>query len=426
MTMLMLVAVASLLVVSSGCKRKGLDELMEEGKYSEADSYCESVKDDQKAKCYNILATLYFRKDKFDKAAFFYAKAGEHFKVIHSYFRGDFIAEAEAYTRAQEGNIKRNCAGLLAKKLYIYGSLRKSVTYYRMAGQHRIADNIENKIPVFELYSKIKDSLPTFKDPVQRKRIANFNITLKSYIYLDKFLKWPYGRNSEIMKRADALCLDAIKKIEQEAAPEFIENLRSAAENNTWDQRRMEKIAFSHAKLDSLEELIKYIHNIAALRNFLAQNSVVYYGEEGSNDIPLQERSKGASQKALNFDQAFEKALNRGDGVFETINFAAESPGQITLKEYVEDFRIDLGVIDYILSFMQNLETRIKDIQQRSQQYRDTQGGETARKNADRLFWAFVAEGNKALYKVSREEYQAANEQLTSAYETAKKQLKAN
>ncbi len=416
---------ALMVALNTGCKRKGIDELMAEGKYSEADSYCDSVKDEQKKQCYNILATLYFRKDKFDKAAHFYAKAGEHIKVIHSYFRGDLIPEAENYTRAQEGQTKRNCAALLAKKLYIYGDPRKAIEYYRMAGQYRMASYIESKIPVFELYSQIKKLLPTFKDPVQRKKIANFNITLKSYIYMDNFLKWPYGSSTKVMKTADELCLKALRMIEQEAAPEFIQRLKASVDDGIWNQRRLNEISFTHAKMDSLEKLLKYIHNIANLRNFFTQYSVVYHGEPGHGNIPLEETSKPSSQKSFNYEQAFLKAISRGEGVFETINFAAEAPNQINLEEYIEDFTIDLQVVDYILTLMQNLETRVKDIQQRSKQYRIAKGGQLAQKKADQLFWAFVAEGNKVLYAVSQEEYQRANDRLTSAYEAAKKELKA-
>jgi tetratricopeptide (TPR) repeat protein len=424
MMAMVIIGMVFLVALSTGCKRKGLDELIEEGKYSEADSYCESVKEEQRAKCYNILATLYFRKDKFDKAAQFYARAGEHIKVIHSYFRGDFIEEAEAYTRAQDGLVKRNCAGLLAKKLYIYGDPQKAIEYYHMAGQHRMANYIEEKTPVFELYTTIKKLLPTFTDPAQRRKIADFNITLKSYIYMDSVLRWPYGRETEVMKQADELCLKALRMIDREAAPVFIEKLRTSVDNKNWNERQIEAISFAHAKMGSLGKMIKYIHNLAALRKFFTRYSVVYHGEPGNNDIPLKESKGGRSSKSLNYEQALSKALIRGEGLFETIDFADKNPGQITLAEYIEDFNIDLQVIDYILTFMQNLETRIKDIQQRSKQYGDTKGSQQERKKADRLFWQFVAEGNKVLQAISLEQYQKANDSLTSAYEAAKTKLK--
>jgi len=421
---IMLLVIALLVATDYGCKRKALDELVAEGKYEEADSYCESIKKEQKSQCYSILATLYFRKDKFDKAAFFYAKAGEHIKVIHSYFQGNLLDEAENYTRSQQGQVKRTCAALVAKKYYLYGEKEKAITFYRMAGQNQMANYIEKMLPVFDLYSRSKESLAKIEDPALRKKITAFNTTLKSYIYMDDFLQWPYGRSSAILEKANDVCLKALLVIEETAAPTFIEKMKQALATGSWNQKQVTDLAVSHMTLDSLLKMVGYIHKIAKLKPFFTSYSVVYDEQAGQRNIGIEETQSSPSHKSVNYEQAFAKALEHGEGIFDTIEFLSRHSRQSGLETYLEDFTIDLGVMDYIKSFMENLQTRIKDIQQRTKQYQDTKGGELEKKKADRLFQDFVAAGNHSLYDIWREEYQNANDRLTSAYESAKRDLK--
>ncbi|NIM84835.1 MAG: hypothetical protein GTN82_41875 [Candidatus Aminicenantes bacterium] len=407
---LVLIPIVTLMFAGSGCKRQRVDQLLEKGKYRAAERRCEKANVEEKSECYKTIAAFYLQKNHYKRAAIYYAKAGDHIRVINTYFRGDLIPEAEKYCANQHGKAKKQCADRLARKFFINGNYQKAVHYYKIAGENQMVLYIETRVPVFQLVDQIGKRLKELRDPGVSAEMRRIKQTLTAYIYMEKYQEWPYPRESGPDKGAANIFARAGKMLETMVVPTFVEKLTSSSFD--WSKKNIESVSFDHQKLESLINLIKSLYHIADKREFFTRYSVVYHGEE--------KKKERDALKSLNYEKAYLKALDHSKTLLETIEEADREKNKEWLQDYKDDLTVDIKVIDYISSMMDNMKIRIGDIRKRSQRLQKNSEDEAVKKTSEKLFWEFVAVCNRVLHAISKEDYQKANDLLISGYETAK------
>jgi hypothetical protein len=84
---------------------------------------------------------------------------------------------------------------------------------------------------------------------------------------------------------------------------------------------------------------------------------------------------------------------------------------------------IDMQVIDYIASMMDNVKARIDDIHRRSQKMQKGSKDEMVKKGLEKVFLDFVAQCNQVLHLIGKGEYLKANNLLIPSYQTAKNEI---
>jgi hypothetical protein len=400
----------TLLFLNSGCKEQNLEQLLEMRKYNAAEKYCEKREGEEKKKCCKTIAAYYYQDDQFEKAALFYDKAGEPVDTVKCLWQGNLIAEAEEYCKKQPGDIKKQCAANLAGKFYYSGNPTKAVDYYQMAEDSEMTAWVQGRTPVFQLVKTIETGWKTIDNPDIRGMMKAVSRALGSYIYMEKYSKWPYGEETESDRQAVVTCEKAIRLMDEKAAPLFMEKIKSTAAGSQWTAENLEMLSFPRARLESLTKLVQYLHNIAGYRGFFAKYT------EGTAET--------AGEKVnANYAAAYNTALKRAGGLIETVGLADGVTDRKQLKVYEEDLSIDLTVIDYISSMMDNLEIRIGDIQTRGKQYRRYHNDAASKEKSEQLSGDFISLCNRVLQAIGKEEFQEANDLLINGYESIKKEL---
>jgi tetratricopeptide (TPR) repeat protein len=383
-----------LVIFVTGCKRKSIHRLLAEGKYEEAETFCEKWQGKTQIDCYLIIASHYNEKEKYKKAAEFYDKAGEYITALNLYLRADAFPEAESYCQQQTGDIKIQCAAALARRFYMKGNYEKAITYFRTANNNQMAAYVMDKIPVFQLKEEVAEMAKSIKEPGTRTKLADIDRALRAYIYMDNLKKWSHGVKIKPHQRAAKLYQKALKMIETDAAPDFIQEVKNILSTSQWTPGTFESSDFPGAKLESLIKLAKYINMTANQRKFFNQYA----------------------DKTSYFDEAYNQTLAHADSLFETIEWGRGETGKKVLKNYEEDLAIDINVMDYISNFLQNMQIRIMDIEKRSK-------GKKKKQASEKLFWDFIAVTNDVLHAIGEEKYEEANRMLTSGYQSVKKKL---
>lgn len=406
--MMMVVAIVSILP-SAGCKERNLEQLLERRNYEAAGKLCEKKDGDEKKNCYKTIANYYLHDELYEKAAFYYDKAGETIDVIDCYYRGNLIAEVEEYCAKQTGTTKIKCAAHLARNFYLNAKPDKAARYYEMAEDDRMTQWVRGRTPVFQLLETIEKDRDTKISPETKTKLKEIAGTLRSYIYMESYVTWPHGENTETDKRAARTCEKAVRMIEQTAAPAFFEKLKDTLSTSQWPGKRFREISFHHAELDGLVKLVQYLHNIARYRHFFTKHSP---------DPP-----ETGAKKETGYEAVYTVALTRADGLFETIDAAEGVTDENRLKVLEEDISIDMDIVAYISSLLDNLEIRIGDIQTRGKQYAKRLKTEAAKKKSEKLSRDFIALTGRVLAEVGKEEFEAANEMLTTGYESIKNEL---
>jgi hypothetical protein len=413
-TFLVLIPIVILMFTGSGCKQKSLEQLLEKGKYRAAERRCEKANAAKKSQCYKTIAAFYLQKNHYKRAALYYAKAGDHIRVINTYSRGDLIPEAEKYCANLQGKAKKQCADRLARKFFINGNYQKAVQYYTIAGENQMVLYIESRVPIFQLVDQLGKRLTEMKDPGVSAEMRRIKQTFTAYIYMDKYQEWPYPRESGPDKGAANVFTRARKMLETRVVPTFVEKINSSSFD--WSKKSIGSVSFDHLKLESLINLIKSLFHIADKREFFTRYSVIYHGE-------LKKNVKDTA-KSLNYENAYLKALDHSNTLLETFEEADKEKNAEWLQDYKDDVTVDIKVIDYISSMMDNMKIRMEDIHKRSQKLQKNSEDEAVKKTSEKLFWDFVASCNRVLHAISKEEYQKANDLLVSGYETAKAGIK--
>jgi hypothetical protein len=409
-TFLVLIPIVALMFAGSGCKQKSLDQLLEKGKYRAAERRCEKANAAEKSKCYKTIAAFYLQKNHYKRAAVYYAKAGDHIRVINTYFQGDLIPEAEKYCANRHGEAKKQCADRLARKFFINGDYREAVRYYTIIGENRMVLYIESRVPIFQLVDQLGKRLKEMRDPGVSAEMRRIKQTLTAYIYMDKYQEWPYHSESGPDNRAENIFAEAGKMLETGVVPFFVRKLNSSSFD--WSKKSIEYVSFDHLKLESLINLIKSLFHIADKREFFTRYSVVNQGEA--------KKKVKDTAKSLNYEEAYLKALDHSRTLLEAIEDADREKNSEWLQDYKDDMTVDIKVIDYISSMMDNMKIRIEDIRKRSQKLQKNSEDEAVKKASEKLFRDFAAVCNRVLHAVSKGEYQKANDLLVSGYETAK------
>lgn len=407
---LLLILLIILVFPGSGCKRKSIEQLLQRGKVEAAKKRCEKMKPEEKTGCYKTIALFYLKNDQHQKAANYYAIAGAHINVINSYLQGDLIPEAEQYCADQTGAAKKQCAARLGRKFFIDENPGKAIQYYHIAGKTEEVLYIKTRLPVFQLVDQINKKTAAVKDVNLSGKITAIKKALMAYIYMDKYHRWPYHKKSGPDKMAAGIYENALKMLEHQVVPTFIKTVNHS--DFDWSEKSVRSLSFDLFKIERLIDLIKNLHHIADKREFFTQYSV-----------PYQDKSKKQSKtphQSLNYEDAYMKALDHSRMLLEEITAANGVKNKEGRADYQHDINIDMQIIDYIASMLDNIKARIDDIHRRSQKLQKSNKEEVIKKKTERMFWDFVAQCNRVLYLISNEEYQEANDLLLSGYDTAK------
>jgi tetratricopeptide (TPR) repeat protein len=408
--LLFLILLIILILPGSGCKRKSIEQLLQRGKIEAAESRCQKMKPEDKTGCYKTIALFYLKKDQYKKAAVYYAKAGAHINVINSYLQGDLILEAEKYCAAQTGAAKKQCAARLGRKFFIDENPGKAIQYYNIAGETEKVLYIQAKTPVFQIVDQINKKTAEVKDFNLSGKITGLKKALIAYIYMEKYHKWHYPKKSGPYKTAAGIYEQALKMLEDEVVPTFIKTLNNSGFD--WSEKSVQSLSFDLFKMESLINLIKLLHHIADKREFFNKYSVVYQDKSKTE--------KKEPHRSLNYEEAYIKTLDHAEMLLEEIVDSNGVKNKESLEDYQHDINIDMQVIDYIASMMDNVKARIDDIHRRSQKLQKSGKEEAVKKKTEKLFWDFVALCNRVLHLISKEKYQEANDLLISGYGTAK------
>jgi hypothetical protein len=368
------------------------------------------MKPGEKTGCYKTIALFYLKKDQYKKAAKYYAKAGAHINVINSYLQGDLIPEAEKYCADQTGEAKKQCAARLGRKFFIDENPGKAIQYYNVARETEKVLYIETMVPVFQLVDRINKKAAVVKDFNLSGKITAIKKTLIAYIYMEKYHKWPYHKKSAPDKTAASIYENALKMLEDKVVPTFIKTLNNSSFD--WSEKSVRWLSFDHFKMQTLINLIKHLHHIADKKEFFTEYSVVYQDKS--------QREKKEPHRSLNYEQAYIKALDHSKMLLEEIVESNGVKNKEGLDDYQHDINIDMQVIDYIASMIDNVKARIDDIHRRGQKLQKSSKDEAVKKKAENLFWDFVTQCNRVLHLIGEEKYQEANDLLISGYGTAK------
>ena len=400
----------TLLFLNSGCKEQNLEQLLEMRKYDAAEKYCEKREGEEKKKCCKTIAAYYYQDDRFEKAALFYDKAGEPVETVKCLWQGNLIAEAEEYCKKQSGDIKKQCAANLAGKFYYSGNPSKAVEYYQMAEDNEMTTWVQGRTPVFQLVKTIETDWKTIDNPDIRTMMKAVSKALSSYIYLEKYTKWPYGGETESDKQATEICDKAIRLMDEKAAPQLMDIIKSISTGSQWTKENLESLSFPRARLESLTKLVQYLHNIARYRRFFAKFT------EGAAET-------SGKNINTNYAAAYNTALKHAGGLIETIELADGVNDRQQLKVYEDDLSIDLTIIDYVSSMIDNLEIRIGDIQTRGKQFKRFHNSAEYKDRSEKLTGEFITLCNRVLQTIGKEEFQEANDLLLKGYESIKNDL---
>lgn len=414
--LLFLIPLIMLILSGSGCKRKSVEQLLQLGRIDAAQKRCESTKAEERKDCCKQIALYLLKKGQFKKAAVYYAKAGEHIKVINSYFQGDLVMEAEKYCEEQTGETKKHCAARLGRKFFIEGDYQKSIKYYETSGDIENVSFVRDKIPAFQVVDLLKQKSGEIKDSNLSSKIMGIKKTLIAYIYLDRYQKWPYDKKSGPYKRAADIFENALNLLEDTELPLIIKTLTH--DNFDWSQKSINALSFDLFQLENLIELIKHLHHIAEKKDFFTEYSVVFQDKSKKkiNDPP----------QSLNYEEVYSKALDHSKMLLEEIKESNDPKNKEWLEEYKNDINIDIQIIDYLSTMVDNVKIRIRDIDKRNQKIKRSHPDDAVKQSSNKLFRDFIAQCNRVLHLISNEKYIEAKELLVSGYETAKAGIDQN
>ena len=109
--------------------------------------------------------------------------------------------------------------------------------------------------------------------------------------------------------------------------------------------------------------------------------------------------------------------------MIETTELADGVNDRQQLKVYEDDLSIDLTIIDYVSSMIDNLEIRIGDIQTRGKQFKRFHNSAEYKDRSEKLTGEFITLCNRVLQTIGKEEFQEANDLLLKGYESIKNDL---
>ncbi|MCP4146489.1 MAG: hypothetical protein GY757_01950 [bacterium] len=408
-----ILALLVLCVMITGCKKGNLDELLSRQMLTSAEKLCEDLEGEEQNKAYIKIASFYYQESKFQKAAFYFSKAGQHIQTINSLILGDFIKEAEAYCAEQKGDVHKKCALSLARTFYRSGDYEKAISYYKTAGEEERIRLVKSKIPYFKLLNGTEKILEGIKDNTLKRKVISVRNLLREVIFtLDGMREWRRGTEAETDKKAVAYSKKALEVIDGEAASAFFKEVETLLAESEVTLEKVEGLSFSRARLDCLIKLLKLLDRIAVHREFFTTNSEVYV------DSP--DKTVESLTKDYNFEQVYREVLKHTGGLFETIEASKKAASAAELADFKHDLYIDMDILDYIAAMFENIKSRLLDFRKINSRVQKKSKDMELKKQSSDLYWEFVKVSNKVLHLVGKKDYKAANELLLSGYKKTK------
>lgn len=421
---LITVCLLAALLFIPGCKGKSIDTLLDEKKYDAAENACMDKEGNERKECLEKVATVYQRNNDFKKAAEVFDKAGEPLRATEAYFLGDYTSDAENYCNKQTGKTKSDCASLLGNNFFKVGNYQKAISYFQLAGNTEMADYITSKIPVFQLLELIEKRLPILNNKDIYSKLSHYNDTLKDYIYLNQYFKWPFSIQSPEDKRASELCEKAVQTMNESLTPLLIEKTLILVSSPEPLTPGLEWANLYNSGMNGLINMIKNFHTIAGYRIFFTKYSVPFREIASLNSKNANPDQNISVSNAFNYEEAYAKALTYAETTLSSAQELKKIKDSKLIKGYIEDFTIDRENIHYISEMMKNLEVRIMDIKKRSEHVKKQNSNIVSPNEAEKIYRNFIATGNRVLHAIGKEEYQKANDLLTNEYDLSKMRLK--
>jgi tetratricopeptide (TPR) repeat protein len=422
---LVLIALIAIVIFATpGCKKKSLDQLLEQKRFGDAETLCENLEGKDKIDCLRRIAGIYVRDNKFERAALLYKKAGAPVKVLEAYHMGEFYSESEEYAAQQTGKAKTDCAVWLGKRYYKTGKYNKAIQYYTIAGIPEMVEYITSKIPVFQMVETMQKSAKSVKDYETKNKVNQYADVLQNYIYLRQHRNWEYSTDNDNDKKAAEIYQKAFTLIQDEAAPVFIEKVKKILEDEkvTWTPQQLQPLAYDYTRLNSLIGNLDFLRKIAGYRRFFSR-----FPEKPKEKKTTKEKEIKVElppiATGLNFDSAYKKALENAAGILETVKYSKDLDIKTDYKILIEDFGIDIENLDYITSMLKNIQIRINEIKRRAGQFRKVSGKTDAESFTRRHVHEFIAACGRVLSAIGKADYKEANRELLSSYEKAEKAM---
>jgi tetratricopeptide (TPR) repeat protein len=403
------------LFVTSGCKKKSVDFLLRKGNALKAQELCESLQGEERIKGLKKIAVYYFRESDFKKAATIYKKAGMHESVISSFLLAHKPDQAESYCNTLQDNAKKQCANQLAGSFFRSGNYNKAIKYYQMAEKTDKANYVKSKVPAFQLIEKTNSLQSKMTDNLIKDQIQLIQESINAYIYMDSYLKWRNDKTAQTDISAAEMSTKATEIMNIKVAPTLITALEQTISNNSWTQKDMALLLFHQARLDSLINCIKGLDKIAGYRKYFTRYSVAFTGK------PLKDVKKEEMPgKDYNYEEIYRMALKQTNGLFETLKEDASEVGADSFADYQNDLEVDAQIIGYIAGILDNLKTRINEIDLLKRKIGKLSSAKSVQIQGEKYFWDFVFVCNQVLYTICKEDYQEANNLLLMGYNDAK------
>jgi tetratricopeptide (TPR) repeat protein len=393
----------------SGCKKKSVEQLLQQGRVDRAVKYCADCESTKQKECFAKIAVYFFDSQDYKQAAEFYARAGDHTRVISCYLIGNALSDAETYYSQLPQENQKEGATLLAKSLYLQGDYIKAKQYYQKAGASQKVKQIEAKIPAFQLLATLNLEVQKYAQSEVRSKITRLKDTLKNYIYFDGYNEWRYGTKNQTDRDAATIFIKAHNILHEKMAPIFMENISKTLATSTWTQKNMDMLFFQQARLNRLMGLLKALDVIGSYRRFYMKYEVLLSptpqpGESG-------------------YEATYKSAVEHATGLMETVTLSEKNTGASSLADLINDLDVDGEVLDYITGMLDNIRARIMELETRGKNIRKFNTAESLQTETMQSLANFLAGCNGVLQKIGKNEYPKANDLLLKTYNTCKKNI---
>lgn len=393
----------------TGCKKKSIDELLQQGRVDVAQKYCGNLENEAQKECFAKIAVYYFQLEDFKKAAEFYAKAGDHVRVISCYLIGDSLPDAEAYCAKLPASSRKEGASLLAKSCYLRGNYTAAMRYYQMAGEMQKAEQIRAKVPAFQLLEALQANATKYARSEIRSKIETVHETLKTYLYLDGYDTWRFGSKNETDRAAALIFAKAHHVLQQSVAPVFIENITKTLATSSWTTESVAVIFFHRARMNRLIRVLKALDTIGSYRRF-------YSNYAGMSQITPEKGEPG-------YEVVYKSAVHHAAGLMETIAQSEKGVKASLFADFSNDMDVDGEVVDYIADMLDNIQARLMELETRGKHIQKVSTDQMIKSEISGGFVNFVSACNLVLLEIGKKEYRNANEMLLKTYNAAKKKI---
>lgn len=401
-----------LLLMTSGCKRKSVYQLIDENKFKDAETLCAKQEGDEKHSCYVALGRAYYNLKMYEKAAETFEKIDVYTSVIDAYFAGNMSSKAEEYCARQSGSMKSRCSLYLGKTFYRNRDVTKALIYFKQANDLPLVNHVTSRLRAFRLMELLEKQLTTINStsypniPDLKTDISDSISNLRSYIYIEKYLNLSVTASNGPLPKGDKIYTSVLSKINGEYGLSFVEKgekLSDAIAMNKISQGLVDDFVYAGKKLDPLVKLLKNLWDMESLRGTF-------------------ETYSGKVMK-IDYEGAYAKAFSHAEMLLTTLEDMKKVEKGSELADYFNDLSVDSQTVDYIAALMGNMKIRMRDIEDHKKRYLEVKADSTSVQYVDSVYNGFFSSMNEVLKDVANSDYQKANDLLVSSYDSAKKEL---